>query len=186
MGKPKAWLPFGDDLLLPRIVRRLTPLLDPVIVVRAPGQTIPELPENVVITEDSVADRGPVQGLATGLAALRGHVEAAFVSSTDAPFVTPHLVTLLDEIRGTSHDLVVPYAFGRHHPLAALYALDVATEIERMLNENHLRLMDLLPRVRTLVVEEEQLRRVDPRLRFLANVNTPEEYRAALDESSDA
>ena len=186
MGQSKAWLPFGDELLLPRIVRRLTPLLDPIVVVRAPGQTIPQLPENVWITEDAVADRGPLQGLASGLEALGGHVDAAFVSSTDAPFVAPELVTLLDDLRGTSHDLVVPRALGRLHPLAALYALEVAKEIDCMLQANQLRMMDLLPRVRTLVVEEEQLRQVDPGLRFLANVNTPEQYRAALDESSDA
>lgn len=185
MGTSKAWLPFGNELLLPRIVRRLTHVADPIVVVRAPGQTLPELPRSVLITDDAVADRGPLQGITSGLAALPKNVQAAFISSTDAPFVTPTLVTLLGEIRGTSHDLVVPYALGRHHPLAALYAPSVIPEIERMLDENHLRLMDLLPRVRTLVVGEEELRNLDPSLRFLANVNTPEEYRAALEAALD-
>lgn len=185
MGQAKAWLPFGSELLLPRIVRRLAQLADPVVVVRAPGQTLPELPPEVLVTEDAVADRGPLQGLASGLALLRGIVETAFVSSTDAPFIAPEVVRHFATIRGSSYDLVVPRAFGRQHPLAALYALNVLPEIELMLAQNQLRVMDLLGRVRTLVVDEEELVRFDARLRFLSNVNTPEEYRRALAEDME-
>lgn len=185
MGKPKAWLPFRHEFLLQRVVRRLSNVADPVVVVRAPGQTLPELPNKTLITEDALENRGPLQGIASGLAALRQTTEVAFVSSTDAPFVDPNIVMRFGELRGSSYDLVVPYAAGRHHPLAALYAVDVLPEIERLLAENQLRLMDLLSRVRTLVVEEEELTKLDPRLRFLSNVNTPEDYRAALAEDMD-
>jgi molybdenum cofactor guanylyltransferase len=186
MGQPKAWLPFGNELLLQRVVRRLSPVASPIVVVRAPGQTLPELPAQTLIIEDAVEHRGPLQGIAHGLAALRNTVETAFVSSTDAPFVDPALVTRLCELRGPAHDLVVPYAHGRHHPLAALYTLNVLFEVERMLAENQRRLMDVLGRVRTLVVGEEELVKLDPRLRFLTNINTLEDYRAALAEEGHA
>jgi len=185
MGQSKAWLPFGRELLLQRVVRRLSMIADPIVVVRAPGQTLPELPTSTLVTEDPLEHRGPLQGIASGLAALRGTVETAFVSSTDAPFVDPALVTRLNELRGPAHDLVVPHAAGHHHPLAALYTMNVLPEIERMLAENQLRLMDVLGRVNTLVVEEEELVKLDPRLRFLSNINTPEDYRAALAEDAD-
>jgi len=180
MGESKAWLSFGNEVLLQRIVRRLSSVAEPVVVVRAPGQTLPELPPATLITQDAVEDRGPLQGLAAGLVALRGTVEVAFVSSTDAPFVDPRVVTRFCELRGTSYDLVVPQALGRRHPLAALYALRVLSEIEPLLAANQLRLLDLLARVRTLEVGEEELTRLDPRLRFLTNVNTKQDYRAAL------
>ena len=185
MGTPKAWLPFRNETLLQRVVRRLSTVAEPVVVVRAPGQTLPELPKKTLVTEDTISNRGPLQGIASGLAALREATDVAFVSSTDAPFVDPHIVTRFCQLRGSSYDLVVPYAAGRHHPLAALYALHVLPEIERLLAENQLRLMDLLPRVRTLVVSEEELTKLDPRLRFLSNVNTPDDYRAALAEDVD-
>jgi molybdenum cofactor guanylyltransferase len=186
MGQSKAWLPFGPELLLQRVVRRLSTIADPVVVVRAPGQTLPELLARTRIIEDAVEHRGPVQGIASGLAALQDDVEMAFVSSTDAPFVEPALVTHLGQLRGPADDLVVPYAAGRHHPLAALYTLNVLPELERMLAEDQRRLMDVLGRVRTRVVGEEELRKIDPQLRFLTNINTPEEYRAALAEDADA
>src|SRR5438093_12861257 len=85
MGRPKAWLPFGHELLLQRVVRILGEVVDPISVVAAPDQEVPPLPPGVEIVHDSVRGRGPLQGLAAGLQSLRGKVEAAYVSSCDAP-----------------------------------------------------------------------------------------------------
>ena len=38
----------------------------PVVVVRAPGQDLPELPEGTFVADDPREGRGPVQGIATG------------------------------------------------------------------------------------------------------------------------
>ena len=35
MGRPKAWLPFAGEILLPRIVRLVAEVVSPVIVVAA-------------------------------------------------------------------------------------------------------------------------------------------------------
>ena len=37
MGRPKAWLPFGDEVLLQRVVRRIAEAAWPIAVVAAPG-----------------------------------------------------------------------------------------------------------------------------------------------------
>ena len=36
MGRPKAWLPFAGELMLPRVVRLLRTSVEPVVVVAAP------------------------------------------------------------------------------------------------------------------------------------------------------
>jgi len=110
MGRSKAWLSFGSEPLLARVVRRLSTVAHPIVVVRTAGQTIPDLPSHVLVTEDATADRGPLQGLAAGLSLLKEYSETAFVSSTDAPFVDPLVVKHLAARRETSHDLVVPHA----------------------------------------------------------------------------
>ena len=38
MGTPKCWLPFGDEVLLQRVVRVVGGVLSPVVVVAAKGQ----------------------------------------------------------------------------------------------------------------------------------------------------
>src|SRR5437764_7598096 len=85
MGRPKAWLPFGGELMLPRVVRLLGEAVAPVVVVAAPGQDVPPLPAGVRVVRDEREARGPLQGLAAGLDALQGVADAAYVSSCDVP-----------------------------------------------------------------------------------------------------
>ena len=95
MGRPKAWLPFGDEALLTRVVRLLSEAMEPVVVVAAAGQELPPLPPAVAVVRDEEPGRGPLQGLATGLKALPGQVEAAYLSSCDVPLLRPAFVRRL-------------------------------------------------------------------------------------------
>jgi molybdopterin-guanine dinucleotide biosynthesis protein A len=87
MGGPKAWLTLGPEFFLERVVRILKDVVDPIVVVAAEGQDLPVLPESVVIVRDHVPERGPLQGLATGLEALTDDIELAYLSATDAPLI---------------------------------------------------------------------------------------------------
>src|SRR5437763_10445619 len=87
MGKPKAWLPFAGELMLPRVVRLLSEVVRPIVVVAAPDQELPPLPSDVNIVRDEERGRGPLQGLLAGLTALEGRADAAYLSSCDVPFL---------------------------------------------------------------------------------------------------
>jgi len=180
MGSPKAWLPFGDERLLQRVVRTLLGPLDHLAVVAAPDQNLPPLPPDVILTRDSVAGKGPLQGLATGMAALSGRVEAAYVSSCDVPFLQPafvrHLIGLLED-----DDIVIPKEGEFYHPLAAVYRTSVLPAAETLLRHGRLRIIYLFEECRVRAVPVEDLRVVDPDLRSLQNVNSLEDYRAALE-----
>jgi molybdopterin-guanine dinucleotide biosynthesis protein A len=103
MGRPKAWLPFGDEWMLPRVVRLLGEAAAPLVVVAAPGQDVPPLPSGVTLVRDPEQGRGPLQGLVAGLAALRGRADAAYLSSCDVPYPAsrlrppPQLTSLVGE-----------------------------------------------------------------------------------------
>src|SRR5438067_7908228 len=92
MGRPKAWLPFGGELMLPRVVRVLREVVEPVVVVTAPGQDVPPLPAGAEVVRDEVEGKGPLGGLAAGLAALGGRADAAYLSSCDVPFLRAEFV----------------------------------------------------------------------------------------------
>ncbi len=185
MGRPKAWLPFGGELMLPRVVRLLAEVVAPVVVVAAPDQEVPPLPSGVAVVRDSEQGRGPLQGLAAGLAALAGRAEAAYLSSCDVPFLRPAFVRLLVELLG-SHHICVPRAEGHYHPLATVYRLSVVNVVEQLLAEGRLRPFFLFEAVPTRVVEPAELADVDPALESLRNLNTPEDYEAALRQQSGA
>src|ERR671936_2243425 len=124
MGRPKAWLPFAGEIMLPRVVRLLGEAVRPVVVVAAPDQEVPPLPPEVAVVRDEEKGRGPLQGLAAGLAALEGRADAAYLSSCDVPFLRPAFVRRLIDLLG-AHAICVPRVGAHHHPLAAVYRLNV-------------------------------------------------------------
>src|SRR5438552_12785930 len=78
--------------MLQRVVRVLREVVDPVVVVAAPGQDVPPLPPDVEIVRDEIEGKGPLGGLAAGLAALEGKADAAYLSSCDVPFLAPEFI----------------------------------------------------------------------------------------------
>lgn len=173
MGRPKAWLPFGGEFLLQRITRIAAEACSPIVVVAAPDQELPNLPDHVLITRDPVSHRGPLQGIAAGLAALPIEVDLAYATATDAPFLVPAWVRRLSELIGDA-DLAIPKIAGFLQPMAALYRrANVRPAAERLLAADRLRPVFLADEVATRVVEEHELRGVDPLLQTLHNLNTP-------------
>jgi molybdopterin-guanine dinucleotide biosynthesis protein A len=182
MGKPKAWLPFAGELMLPRVVRLLGQVVQPIVVVAAPGQDVPPLPNEVAIVRDEEKGRGPLEGLAAGLAYLTGKVDAAYLSSCDVPFLIPAFVRRLIDLL-ENHAICVPRVGDRFHPLAAVYRIGVLGTVRELLAENRLRPVFLFDQVSTRIVSVDELADVDPRLQSLRNLNTPEEYDAAVNET---
>ena len=182
MGSPKAWLPIGPETMLQRVVRLVGEVACPVVVVAARGQTIPELPADVIVMRDPVAGRGPVQGLATGLAAIPEAVELVYATSTDAPMLAPGWIARLAHLIG-EQDMAVPRTGGELHPLAAVYRRGaVLPVVDRMLEHGRLRLRDVVGFGKVRVVDEEELRSVDPELSTLRNLNHPGDYERVLRE----
>src|ERR1700750_635188 len=129
MGAPKAALEWHGSTLLRRTVGIMARATSgPVVVVRATGQDLPELPEGTLVADDPREGKGPVQGIAAGLAALSGRADVAFVSSTDMPFLHPafirRVLSAVEESTGT--DVALPVARGYRQPLAAAYRVSLA------------------------------------------------------------
>ena len=180
MGRPKAWLPFGDELMLPRVVRLLSEVASPIVVVAAPDQDLPPLPPDITVVRDEERGRGPLQGLAAGLETLIGRADAAYVSSCDVPFLRPQFVRRMIELLGEA-SICVPKVGEHHHPLAAVYRVSVLPAVRQLLARDRLRPFFLFEAEPTRVVLAEELAD-DPQLQSLRNLNTPEEYDAALRE----
>ncbi len=181
MGRDKATLPFGPELMLQRVLRIAGEVVDPtaIIVVAAPQQILPELPPTVIITRDERPARGPLEGLAAGLRSTPDGVEAVYVTSCDVPLLMAEFVREMFR-RLRTHDIVVPFDGKHHHPLASVYRPQVLPVVESLLASDRLRPVFLFDEVRTLKVPADSLRDVDPTLASLMNLNCPEDYAAAL------
>lgn len=195
MGTAKAALEWHGSTLLRHVTGVVDRAVDGrVIVVRAPGQELPELDPKVVVCDDLEEGLGPMQGLAVGLAAAAETAETAFVCSTDLPFL--HAAFVRAVLRGFEPDsktpesegppdVVLPFVRGYRQPMAAGYRTDLVSRINKLLEAQRLRPAHLFEEcnVRQLddaaLLADPRLASADPNLDSVVNVNEPEDYRAA-------
>ena len=149
------------------------------VVVAAPGQSLPELPAGVTVARDEREDRGPLEGLRAGLKALPATVEIAYVTSCDVPLLVPDFARRMIDLLGDD-DIAVMEVGGFSHPLSAVYRRGTLPHVEALLAQDRLRPVFLFDAVRTRRVQPAEMIAVDPELVTLRNVNTREDYLAAL------
>ena len=186
MGTPKAALEWHGSTLLRRTVGILARVADgPVVVVRAPGQSLPGLPAAIGVVDDPREGLGPVQGLAAGLAAVAGQAEIAFVCSTDLPFLHPAFARRVLRAAADGADVGLPVARGYPQPLAAAYRTALAPVAERLVREQRLRPAFLFDECAVTRLDDAALRAdpilaaLDPDLDSVLNVNERADYEAA-------
>jgi molybdenum cofactor guanylyltransferase len=154
MGMSKAALEWHGSTLLRRTVAILARAAGgPVVVVRAKGQELPDLPRDVRVVDDPREDRGPVQGLAA-LAAL---ADVAFVSATDMPFLHPAFVRRVLRAVRESTDVGLPVARGYPQPLPAAYRTALAPLAESLVRDELLRPAFLFQRCQVARLDEAAL-----------------------------
>ena len=186
MGRAKAWLPVAQRTMAAAVVEAVRQGLrfaggasagqPPVVVVAAAGQDVPPL-QDVLITHDTVPGEGPLRGMEAGFTALAPSVDVAFVASCDTPLLKPELVTHLLGLLGDA-DIAVPVVDGRHHPLAAVYRVNLLPRVQALLAAQRRRPFFLFEEVSTREVTVAELASADPTLVSLRNINTPAEYDA--------
>lgn len=191
MGAAKAGLEWHGSTLLRRTAGVLARAVDgPVVVVRAPGQALPPLPDTAELVDDPVEGLGPVQGIAVGLAAIADRAEAAFVCSTDLPFLHPAYLRRVLDLLDDDADAVLPHARGHRQPLAAAYRPGLAPVLAQMAADRQLKLGQLFERCRTRrtddaeLLTDARLLALDPDLDSVLNVNEPADYRSARARSA--
>ena len=181
MGRDKATLPFGNELMLERVVRLVSSVVAPsnIAVVAAANQLLPPLPAEVVVVRDEKQYRGPLQGLAGGLTAIGNRIDAVYATGCDAPLLLPAFIEHMFELLGDC-DAVIPVDDSHLHPLSAAFRPTVLPHIHALLATDQLRLSRLFDLIHTRPIAVDELRKVDPQLASLQRMNHYDEYLKAL------
>jgi molybdopterin-guanine dinucleotide biosynthesis protein A len=177
MGRDKASLPFGQETMIARIIRIVSPVVDEVWVVARDGQELPELPDHCGVARDPAAGLGPLAGLVAGLEAVSS--ERAFLTSCDLPLLSAAYVDALFEL-SLHHPMVVPYLNGHYMVTSAIYSRDVLPTARSLLSQQRLRPLFLVQEMDARVIRDAELELVDPELLSFYDCNTPDAYREAL------
>ena len=112
MGREKAWLPMGAQPMIERIITRLRPHVERIVVIANTHNavTFENLPVNAVWT-DLAPDRGPLMGLYTGV--MRATTDLMVFVPCDMPLVDSRLIEPL--VRACGEDPALIAAAGAHH-----------------------------------------------------------------------
>jgi molybdopterin-guanine dinucleotide biosynthesis protein A len=188
MGTPKAELEWHGSTLLRRAACIAQRAVDgPVVVVRAPGQKLAQLPPGIEIAQDAHSNRGPLEGLAAGLRAIADRADAVYLTGVDAPFLHPAFVRRVLALLGPDDDVALPHAHGFAQPLAAAYrAATVGAPLRALLQAGEqLGTRALMQRCRVRQLGEAALladpavAAFDPALDSVLNINDQDELDAA-------
>jgi len=185
MGQDKASLVLDGEPFLSRICRVIASVVHPIVVVSSDDQQLPVLPNDVAVVPDLWQDEGPLAGLLTGLEFLAQHWpnrKTAWLGSCDTPCINSQVVQHMCQTPGTWNAAMVQVA-GRHQPFGAVYATSIRDQVQSLFESGERRLGAIAPLLDVSTIEAESLRKFDPSLSFLQNVNTPEDYQALRHQS---
>ncbi|MCA9694771.1 MAG: NTP transferase domain-containing protein [Nannocystaceae bacterium] len=184
MGQPKAWLDWGGRPLLLHVLAQLRAVCrGPIVVVGAPGQVLPDLPEGTFRIDDPPEDArgGPLVGLLAGLRALAappetvvylGACDTALLDAAYVRFITAPLVADATLRAALPRDPPTLEGTRFAHPLASAVRLGPALEqAEALVAAGVRRPIALFEALAARYVDRDAL--PDPAV--LATCNTPEE-----------
>ncbi len=177
MGKDKLLLPFGHSSLLAHVTTLMKSLFHEVIVVTREPDKHRDLPAKVVADSPTSQHRCALVGIHTGLEAAS--TPRAFVVGGDMPFVNRRFVRHLVD-QSSAAWLTIPRYGGFLEPLCAVYDVRCAVPILRQLDQGEYKVDQLLAKVSVREISESIIKMYDPDLLSFFNVNTAEEYAAAL------
>jgi molybdenum cofactor guanylyltransferase len=178
-GGDKALRPLAGIALLDRVIERLRPQVD-ALVLNANGDPARFARFALPVVADSVPGFvGPLAGVLAGLDwTAENRPDCPFVASvaTDAPFLPTDLVARLaeglDEARA---DLACAASGGRSHPVFGLWPVRLREDLRHALVEEGIRKVDLFTARHSLVTVAFSDQPVDP----FFNANRPEDFAAA-------
>ena len=154
--------------MLRHVVETIQAVTSDVVVVGAPDQVLPEVSAERI--DDVAEGEGPLAGLAVGLAAVAGPL--AFVTATDAPYLTPSFIRTVFAVGGAA----APRVGGRIQVLSAVYPTAAAEKAKSLLAAGRRRPLDLLEAVGFRTLTEKEV----PDLRCVEGFNTPPQYLEAV------
>ena len=187
MGEDKALKTFLGRPLIQRVIERLSPIADEVIVTTNRPEAYSFL--DLRLVPDIKPGRGALGGLYTAIASAAHPIVA--VVACDMPFASATFIETASQLLVEEEaDVVIARVASRakltgksdegYEPLHALYRRETCLPaIESAINADQWKVIAWFPQVKVRVLTSEELKQLDPAGLAFWNVNTPEEFAKA-------
>ena len=170
MGRNKALVEIHGQRIIDRTVALFQRMFGQVILVTNEPLAYAYLDAEIVV--DLIPNRGSLIGIYTGL--FYSSYPRSFVAACDMPLLNSKVIEYM--IRVIPHyDVVIPHLNDGFHPLHALYSKRCMRFIEKITNEDNLKITSFFNTVKVREVTPEEIIPLDPPLSSFFNINTPED-----------
>ena len=174
-GVDKGALDLNGRPLLEHVLAALAPLAREIVVVANDDRLAGDARLRVI--RDPEPHAGVLPALLAALDTATS--DLMLLVACDMPFVSRPLVEHLIEL-SAEYDAVVPNVDGYEQVMHAIYRVGPCrAAVRAALEQGRRRMIAFLDDVRTLMVDESDLRPYDPALRSFFNVNTPDDLALA-------
>ncbi len=177
MGEDKALKPFLGRPLIQRVIERLAPIADEMIVTTNRPEEYTFLNQRLV--SDLKPGRGALGGLYTAIASASNPYVA--VVACDMPFASAALLEAATQLLVQEEaDVVIAKDEDGYEPLHAVYRRETCLPaIEAAIDADLWKVVAWFPQVRIRVLTVDEIARYDPKHLAFWNVNSPEEFAEA-------
>lgn len=174
MGEDKALKSFLGRPLIQRVVDRLSPIADELIVTTNRPEKYAFL--GLRLTPDLKPGRGALGGLYTAIASA-SHPQVAVVAC-DMPFASARFVEAAVRLLVREEaDVVIAKTEEGYEPFHAVYRRETClSAIQSAIDSDLWKVIAWFPQVRVRVLAADELKQFDPDGLAFWNVNTPEEF----------
>jgi len=177
MGEDKALKTFLGRPLIQRVVERLSPAADELIVTTNHPDDYAFL--KLPLISDLKPGRGALGGLYTAIASASNPIVA--VVACDMPFASATLLEATTRLMlEEGADVVIAKSDEGFEPLHAVYRRETCLPaIEAAIEADQWKVVAWFPQVKLRVLTSDEIKRYDPSGLAFWNVNTPEEFAKA-------
>jgi len=170
LGRNKALQVIDGRSLIQWVVDRVSMLSTEIIIVTANGEAVPSYSTVEIKTvADIYPEKGPLVGIYSGLISSSG--SRAMAVGCDTPFLSVSLLKYMTQICSI-YDVVVPRIKNKLEPLCAVYSKNCSNPIQRLLEQDELRIDRLFGMVKVKYIGEDEVNRFDPEHLSFFNINS--------------
>ncbi len=170
-GKKKTFHRVGDASMLEQIHTLFTGLFKEVILVVNDPEDFAGL--DAMVVTDIDPSRCALAGLHTGL--FYASFPWIYATACDVPFASEAVIRHLWAARTKGKEIIIPRTREGLEPLSALYHKNCLPRMEKNLDDNLFMIKKIFKPKRVKEIPPEVLEKLDPKMRFKFNVNTPED-----------
>jgi len=174
-GEKKAFRKIGDAMILETIYGVFSSLFKEVILVVNEPREFSGW--DMTVVTDIIPSRCALAGLHAGL--FYASYPYAYVTACDTPFVKRSVIEYIVGSIRPGYEVIVPRTDDGLETLSAVYSKACIPLIEKNLEKNIFMIKKFFRGKKVREIPVEKLKLLDPEMRFIFNVNTPDDFETA-------